>query len=111
MVSYLQVVRTPQNDIAERLGIATYFDTIIGSVHVGFKKPMPEIFQMALTALSVGPDQAIMVGDNWEDDVEGAKKAGIRGIHLNRADDPSLSGEVIEDLWGVVQFLQSHLAS
>ncbi|MCH8207214.1 MAG: HAD family hydrolase [Chloroflexi bacterium] len=94
-----------QERAAGRLGIDGCFDRIVGSVHVGFAKPSPEIFHIALRALEVSPEEAIMFGDTWDDDVEGAKNAGIRGVHLNRSAGPSPGAESIKDLRGVLRLL------
>ena len=95
-----------QEETSRRLGIAAYFDAIIGSLHVGFRKPMRQIFQMALDALGVGPEHAVMVGDNFEADVLGAEAAGIKGIHIIRNEESSKSSDAIKDLWGLVDFLR-----
>ena len=105
-----------QEQTAAKLGIASYFDTIIGSFHVGFKKPMPEIYHMALSRLGIGPEQAIMVGDHWEADVEGPERVGIKGVHLHQSrlgvhldrGYPSPGPDAIKDLWGVAEILQQH---
>ena len=52
-----------QAKVCRRLGIDRFFDEIIGSLHVGLRKPMPEIFHMALEALGAEPHEAVMVGD------------------------------------------------
>jgi putative hydrolase of the HAD superfamily len=95
-----------QEQTARRLQIARYFDEIIGSLHVGLRKPMPEIFHLALSALGVKAEQAVMVGDNWEADVVGAEAAGIKALHIVRDGRPSPRPDAIEDLWGVVRFLE-----
>ncbi len=93
-----------QEQTAGRLGIDGYFHAIVGSVHVGFAKPSPEIFHLALSALGIGSEQAIMVGDNWEADVLGAKGAGIRGVHLAR-DGDSPGSDSMKDLRGLIDIL------
>ena len=45
-------------------------------------KPMPHIFQVALTRLGVAPQEAAMVGDSLVSDVRGAQAAGLRTIWL-----------------------------
>ena len=45
-------------------------------------KPAPEIYQAALAALGVGAGEAVMVGDNPNDDVKGALAAGLAGAVL-----------------------------
>ena len=69
---------------AARLGIAGYFGAILGSAHVGYRKPMPEIFHRALQDLGVVPQEALHVGDLYEDDVVGARQAGVHPVLLDR---------------------------
>jgi len=47
-----------QEQTARLLGIDEHLDPIIGSVHVGFAKPSPEIFHLALSALGIRPEEA-----------------------------------------------------
>jgi HAD superfamily hydrolase (TIGR01509 family) len=94
-----------QAETASRLGIDEYLDPIIGSLHVGFAKPSPEIFHLALSALGIGPEETIMVGDDWGDDVLGANGVGMRGVHLVRGDKDSPGPDAIKDLWGVIDIL------
>jgi putative hydrolase of the HAD superfamily len=59
-------------------------DAMIGSRVHGRIKPHPSIFVAALQALGVTPDETAMVGDSYEDDIEGARSLGIRAILLDR---------------------------
>jgi len=59
-------------------------DTVIGSKAHGRTKPHPSIFVAALHALGVAPGEAAMVGDSYEDDIEGARSLGMRAILLDR---------------------------
>lgn len=59
-------------------------DAIVGSRSHGRVKPHPSIFVAALQALDVSPDEVAMVGDSYEDDIEGARALGIRAILLDR---------------------------
>jgi putative hydrolase of the HAD superfamily len=68
----------------ERLGIAGRFETIVHSAGVGASKPDPRVFEAALSALDVPADEVVHVGDDRLNDVEGAQRAGIRGILLDR---------------------------
>lgn len=67
---------------------------------------MPEMFHLALSALDVGPQQAVMVGDTWAADVVGAEAVGIKALHIVRDGQPSASSDAIRDLWGLVRFLE-----
>ena len=59
-------------------------DVTVGSKSHGRIKPHPSIFEAALAALDVSPAEAAMVGDSYEDDIEGARALGIRAIFLDR---------------------------
>ena len=59
-------------------------DAIVGSKAHGRIKPHASIFVAALRSLDVAPDEAAMVGDSYEDDIEGARALGIRAILLDR---------------------------
>jgi HAD superfamily hydrolase (TIGR01549 family) len=59
-------------------------DAMVGSRAHGRTKPHPSIFAAALRALDTAPDDAAMVGDSFEDDIEGARALGIRAILLDR---------------------------
>ena len=59
-------------------------DAMVGSKAHGRIKPHPSIFEAALADLGVGPAEVVMVGDSYEDDIEGARALGIRAILLDR---------------------------
>jgi putative hydrolase of the HAD superfamily len=47
-------------------------------------KPHASIFVAALHALDARPEETTMVGDSYEDDIEGARALGMRAILLDR---------------------------
>ncbi len=59
-------------------------DALVGSRAHGRVKPHPSIFTAALEALDVRAEEVAMVGDSYEDDIEGARALGIRAILLDR---------------------------
>jgi len=59
-------------------------DAMVGSRLHGNIKPHPSIFESALRLLGVAPAEAAMVGDSYEDDIEGARALGMRAILLDR---------------------------
>jgi HAD superfamily hydrolase (TIGR01509 family) len=61
--------------------------TVSSSEH-GYMKPHPSIFSAALQLVDVRPGDAVMVGDSLRHDVEGAIRAGMRGVLLHRGDTP-----------------------
>lgn len=62
-------------------------DAALGSRAFGRTKPHPTIFRAVLERLDVEPAAAAMVGDSPEDDVEGARAAGIPAAFLLDRDD------------------------
>ncbi len=58
-------------------GLFEYFELTIASLRAGVEKPDPAIFQIAMDALSVGPEDCFHIGDDPVDDGEGARAAGI----------------------------------
>ena len=59
-------------------------DVACGSWMHGRIKPHPSIFEAALAALGVAVDEAVMVGDSYRDDIEGARALGMRAILVDR---------------------------
>lgn len=70
------------------LGIADLFDTITISSLAQAAKPAAKIFQLALDKHAVDPEEAVHVGDSLRDDVEGAARAGLRAVLLDRDNRP-----------------------
>lgn len=66
------------------LGMTDLVDALITSEDVGVPKPNPRIFEVALQRLNARPEEAVLVGDNWQADVLGALAVGIRPVWLNR---------------------------
>ncbi len=47
-------------------------------------KPRKELFELALKSTGLSPEEVIHIGDSLSSDVQGAAKAGIRALYLNR---------------------------
>ena len=60
------------------------FDTELWSFDVGAMKPDPIIYLLLCDKLSLPPGEILMVGDRLEDDVMGARQAGLRAQLLDR---------------------------
>jgi putative hydrolase of the HAD superfamily len=60
----------------------------VSSSEHGLMKPHPSIFAAALQLAGVRPEEAVMVGDNLRQDVEGAIRAGMRGVLMHRSSGP-----------------------
>ena len=68
----------------EAIGLARYFERSLAAREAGMLKPDPRIFTMLLGTAGVEAPQAVHVGDDPEADVEGARRAGVRPVWLNR---------------------------
>jgi putative hydrolase of the HAD superfamily len=67
------------------LDLHQHFDVIVYSSDLGYKKPDPRIFFRALDTLSLAPEDALFVGDSYENDLAGAEKIGMRACHIRDA--------------------------
>lgn len=64
--------------------IASYFDFIVTSASCSYRKPHPRIFELAIANWYFLPSETVMVGDNLDADIRGAKGAGLYGIWITR---------------------------
>jgi HAD superfamily hydrolase (TIGR01509 family) len=96
------VVVVTNNGVAEqqlklaRCGIGAWIELMVTSEEVGVSKPAPEIFEHALARVGAAPADAVMLGDAWAADVEGARGAGITPVWFNRHGRPSPDTTVAE---------------
>ena len=77
----------------ERFGLDRYLDDVTTSEAVGYVKPDPRIFEAALRKAreaGIDPDRGIMVGDKYENDMEGASNAGLATASFGASDGPAV---------------------
>ena len=67
----------------KKSGIARYFKTVTNSEMVGVKKPNPKIFHHALALANADIDASLMIGDNLEADILGARNVGMDALCFN----------------------------
>jgi putative hydrolase of the HAD superfamily len=60
-------------------------DVAISSSQHGYMKPHPSIFEAALKLAGVLPSEAVMVGDSLKQDIEGARRVGMKGVLVRRS--------------------------
>jgi putative hydrolase of the HAD superfamily len=65
-------------------GLDKYFTHVIASEKAGEKKPHPQAFRYALDQIGARAEECIMIGDNPETDIDGARKIGMDTIYFNR---------------------------
>jgi HAD superfamily hydrolase (TIGR01549 family) len=77
-----------------RTGLRNFFDVLTVSSEIGKRKPHPEIFQAALNAMGLKAEEAIMVGDNLQEDIVGAKNAGMKTVYVPQEDSLKMIAEL-----------------
>ncbi|MDE5855419.1 MAG: HAD family hydrolase [Anaeroplasmataceae bacterium] len=68
----------------EEYGIRKYFDIVISSSEVGMTKPSLEIFKLALSTARCLPNEAYMIGDRLDNDIEPAFKMNMHTIWVKQ---------------------------
>ena len=97
----------------EQMGLAQRLDFSVFSSEVGTRKPHPAIFERALEALGVEPENALFVGDRLYEDIRGAGELGMMTVQALwfRADEhadgrePDHQAFTQADVLNVVQHL------
>ncbi len=82
------------HEVLARLSLAELLDAVVTSAEVGVRKPGREVFDRALALVRVQPQEAVHVGDSLEEDVAGARAAGIEPVLLARTQPVALPAGV-----------------
>ena len=64
-------------------GIKKHFNNIFISEEIGFQKPEKKIFELARTTANVEPHECVMIGDSFENDIQGALNAGWKAVYFS----------------------------
>lgn len=67
-------------DLMDRVGLTPFFDVVLISGDLGFRKPHPMVFQRLVEELGVRREAILYVGDDPEPDITGAREAGIQPV-------------------------------
>ena len=87
-------------------GLADCFAHTIISEEVGINKPQPGIFQIALEKNGVTADEAVMIGDSYSSDIQGAKNAGIDQIWLHEGPTDETATFIVPRLNAILDILR-----
>jgi len=69
-------------------GLTAFFKMIVTSETMGHRKPDKRIFEYAIDKLDTRPSSCLMIGDNPDSDILGAKNAGIDQVLFNPLNIP-----------------------
>lgn len=82
-------------------------DALVISSEIGYRKPHPAFFQAVCKRLELSPRQILCVGDDLENDVRGALRAGLSATLLDRGGERPVDFPHVPDLTAL---LESRLA-
>ncbi len=77
----------------ETLGLNRFFDCVVDSELVGFRKPEAEIYNLAAAGLGCKAAECVFI-DNRADNVQGARAVGMSGILYSRDADAGLARQL-----------------
>ena len=72
-------------------GLTNYFNCVMWSCEIGYRKPSKEAFKITLDKLKLKPEDVIMVGDSEIADIGGAVNLGIKTVRIYDGDKPTNS--------------------
>jgi putative hydrolase of the HAD superfamily len=75
----------------ESAQLTKYFTHIVTSDDAGFRKPDPGIFRHTLQLIAAAAEECVMIGDNLDTDIAGARAVGIDCIFFNPQGTPHSS--------------------
>ena len=93
----------------DKSGLRDCFSHIVLSEEVGCQKPKPRIYEEALRMNGVSAEEAVMIGDSWNSDIQGAINAGIDQIWVRKSQDSLPEGQsatyLVQSLSEVMEIL------
>ena len=84
--------------ILNELSLREYFDSITISSLARAAKPARQIFEYALSQHVIDPEEGLHVGDSIREDLEGARKARLKALLLDRDHKGPKDTDCIKDL-------------
>jgi putative hydrolase of the HAD superfamily len=88
-------------------GLGKYFKGVITSEDAGFKKPDVNIFKYACAVAGAIPEESIMIGDDPEVDIMGAREAGMDQLLVDYASvyETNISTYYVNSLEEIIKLL------
>ncbi len=85
--------------------IERFFTHIITSEECNSLKPNKEIFQYSLERIEATKEECILIGDNYDHDIIGAKNAGIDQVFFNRDGIENLEHKPTYEIKSLIELL------
>lgn len=77
----------------ERVGLHTYIEDCYTAREVGYQKPECDFYHHILKDIGAKPEQVLMVGDSFSNDVLGSVAAGLWALWFNPENEVKKEGE------------------
>lgn len=96
----------------QTIGLSHHFKVSVAAHQLGCAKPDAAIFLAACKELGVAPEDAVYVGDDVLLDVQGAQRAGLRAVWMNRTGSTRhlehgvVPDAIVSDFHELVEWLQ-----
>lgn len=89
------------------VGVESFFERVLisGDPEVAVRKPHPRIFELACGALETPPSQTLMIGNNPQADLQGARTAGLQVLGVGAAGE----AESVPDLRALRRWLDARV--
>ncbi len=97
------------------VGLTDFFETVIVSSDLGYRKPDPRIFELALSKMGLSPAETLFIGNDMYRDVFGAHETGMKTVFFrsNQGEQRSMGAEAdyiiynFRELPEAIRFLES----
>lgn len=76
--------------IIDIMGLTSFFDVILISGELGYRKPHPFVFNRLIGQLGVQKRYILFVGDDSDADITGARKAGLQPVWMTYVQDNNI---------------------
>jgi putative hydrolase of the HAD superfamily len=73
--------------LMDYLGLTPFFDVVLISGDLGYRKPHGSVFEQLISDLGVERDQILFIGDDLDPDIRGAKEAGLHPVWMTYVRD------------------------
>jgi putative hydrolase of the HAD superfamily len=77
-------------EIIDQIGLTSFFDVVLISGELGYRKPHPVIYRQFIQQLGVRRNRILYVGDDPEPDIIGAQQAGLQCVWFTYVRDHNI---------------------